>query len=75
VLALYVQDPATAVLYRYPKAIWSACPLLLYWISRVWILAQRGRLDEDPVAFAVRDRVSWASALAVVAAFVAAQPL
>jgi len=34
------------------------CPLLLYWITRVWALAQRGLMDEDPVVFAARDRVS-----------------
>jgi hypothetical protein len=35
------------------------CPLLLYWISRVWLLAHRGQVHEDPVAFALRDRVSY----------------
>ena len=75
VLALYVQDPATAALYRYPKAIWIACPLLLYWISRIWMLAQRGAIDEDPVVFALGDRLSAATAIAVAAAFAAARPL
>jgi 4-hydroxybenzoate polyprenyltransferase/phosphoserine phosphatase len=75
VLALYVQDPATAVLYIYPKAIWLACPLLLYWISRVWMLAQRGALDEDPVVFALGDRLSWMVAIAVAMAFAVARPI
>jgi hypothetical protein len=35
------------------------CPLVLYWLSRVWLLAVRGQLDLDPVLFAVRDRTSW----------------
>ena len=46
------------------------CPLVLYWLSRVWLLAGRGELDIDPVLFAVRDRISWvvgAIALAVLA--------
>ena len=58
VLALYIQDPNTAALYGNPRIIWLACPLLLYWISRVWVLAHRGEMYDDPVVFAIRDRVS-----------------
>ncbi|MBY4870401.1 UbiA family prenyltransferase [Burkholderia sp. Bp9017] len=58
VLAMYIQDPKTAHLYRHPQLIWLACPLLLYWISRTWILAHRGHMHDDPIIFAVRDRVS-----------------
>jgi 4-hydroxybenzoate polyprenyltransferase len=59
VLALYIQDSHTTALYATPTWIWPACPLLLYWISRVWILAHRGRMHDDPVVFAVKDPVSW----------------
>lgn len=58
VLALYIQDPATGTLYQYPKLIWLACPLLMFWISRIWLLAHRGRMHSDPILFAIRDRVS-----------------
>lgn len=58
VLALYINDNNTAQLYRQPEFIWLACPLLLAWISRVWMLAHRGEMNEDPVIFAVRDRAS-----------------
>jgi hypothetical protein len=34
------------------------CPLLLYWISRVWLLTTRGLMHDDPVVFALRDRLS-----------------
>ncbi|WP_230851244.1 UbiA family prenyltransferase, partial [Ralstonia solanacearum] len=60
VLALYIQDAKTASLYRHPQAIWLACPLLLYWISRTWIIAHRGQMHDDPIVFAIRDRVSLA---------------
>jgi hypothetical protein len=60
VLALYIQDHATAVLYRTPELIWLACPLLLFWISRMWLEAHRGNMHDDPVVFAARDRVSLA---------------
>jgi 4-hydroxybenzoate polyprenyltransferase len=58
VLALYIQDPSTAALYRHPQLIWFACPLLLYWIGRTWLLTYRGQMHEDPVVFAITDRVS-----------------
>jgi 4-hydroxybenzoate polyprenyltransferase len=58
VLALYIQDPATVVLYHHPRVIWMACPILLFWISRIWMLAHRGEMHEDPVVFAMEDRVS-----------------
>lgn len=58
VLALYIQDEATAALYSRPQIIWLACPLLLFWISRVWMLTHRGEMNEDPILFAVRDPVS-----------------
>lgn len=55
VLALYIDDDHTRGLYRHPQLIWLACPLLLTWVSRVWMLAHRGRMNEDPVVFAMRD--------------------
>lgn len=60
VLALYIQDARTASLYRQPQVIWLACPLLLYWVSRTWIIAHRGLMHDDPIVFAARDRVSLA---------------
>ena len=58
VLALYIQDPATEALYRHPQIIWLACPLLLYWVTRTWMIAHRGWMHEDPVVFAMKDRNS-----------------
>ncbi|MET1079734.1 MAG: UbiA family prenyltransferase [Pseudomonas sp.] len=58
VLALYIQDGATAAMYRHPEIIWSACPLLLFWISRMWMLTHRGAMHDDPIVFAIKDRVS-----------------
>ena len=58
VLALYIYDQTTVALYSHPEVIWGACPLLLFWITRVWMLAHRGEMHDDPVVFAIRDRVS-----------------
>lgn len=64
VLALYVSSDAVARLYTQPRWLWLLCPLALYWLSRLWLLAFRGEMDEDPVLFTLRDGES----LAVVAA-------
>lgn len=58
VLALYIQDARTVQIYRTHELIWLACPILLFWISRVWLIAHRGLMHEDPVLFAVTDKVS-----------------
>ena len=68
VLALYINSTASAELYRRPYFLWLLCPLLLYWISRTWIIAHRGKMHDDPVVFAARDRVSMV--LLVLAAIV-----
>jgi len=58
VLALYINSDSVSVLYDRPQVIWLLCPLLLYLISRIWLLAHRKMLDEDPVLFIIRDRRS-----------------
>jgi len=71
VFSLYISRPDVFVLYRHPGRLWLVVPLMLYWLNRVWLLASRGELDEDPVVFAIRDRVSLALAAgtAILAAF------
>jgi 4-hydroxybenzoate polyprenyltransferase len=63
VVALYMSSPEMATLYSHPNRLWLICPLLAYWISRVIILANRGVLHDDPVIFALKDRVSWATGI------------
>ncbi len=58
VFILYVQSDKVRELYRHPALLWLLCPLFLYWISRIWMLAHRGKLHEDPVLFAITDRIS-----------------
>jgi 4-hydroxybenzoate polyprenyltransferase/phosphoserine phosphatase len=75
VLALYIQDSHTAELYSRPEAIWLVCPLLLYWISRAWLFAHRGWMHDDPIVFALKDKMSWAIGALVATAFVLAKIL
>jgi hypothetical protein len=59
VLALYINSEKAPVLYGRYQLMWFLCPLLLYWISHVWLVAHRGKMPDDPVVFALHDRVSW----------------
>jgi 4-hydroxybenzoate polyprenyltransferase len=58
VLALYINSPESLRLYSRPQVLWLLCPLLLYWVSRAWIIAHRGRMHDDPVVFAATDHGS-----------------
>jgi 4-hydroxybenzoate polyprenyltransferase/phosphoserine phosphatase len=58
VFALYINSSASEALYRHQQVLWLLCPLLLYWISRVWFKAHRGLMDDDPIVFALTDYVS-----------------
>lgn len=59
VLALYINSDKVLEFYPRPHILWILCPLFLYWITRIWVLAGRGELHDDPLAFAVRDRATW----------------
>jgi 4-hydroxybenzoate polyprenyltransferase len=72
VICLYIHDSASAEIYGHPGRLWWICPALLYWVSRVWFLAQRGELHEDPVLFAVRDRESLVTGMLTFSSFMAA---
>lgn len=58
VMALYLTSPEVRALYGRPEALWGICLVLLYWISRVAMLTNRGQMHDDPVVFALRDQVS-----------------
>ena len=73
VFMFYIWAHDVSTLYRHSTRLWLITPLLIFWVSRVWLLASRGQLDEDPVIFAVTDRLSLltGAAVAVIAAFAA----
>ncbi len=64
IFSLYVHSPDVRLLYLSPELLFLLCPIVLYWLSRTWLLAHRGELKEDPVTLAIRDPVSYAVALA-----------
>lgn len=79
VFSLYVAQPHVAALYRTPPLLWLISPLLLYWISRMWLLAQRLQMHDDPVVLALRDPISrnimFGCAAIAIAAFALRLPI
>lgn len=61
VMALFINSPDVSRHYATPEFLWGLCPALLYWVARIWTLARRGELHDDPVVFALRDRASIAT--------------
>ena len=64
VFALYLNSDAIIKLYPLPQLVWGEVPILLFWISWVWIKAHRGNMHDDPLIFAIKDRVSQVTGLA-----------
>jgi len=58
VFSLYVEMGSHRGAYTEPLVLWLAVPVLLYWVTRVWILTGRGQMQDDPVKFALKDRTS-----------------
>jgi len=62
VLALYINSPEVSQLYKTPQVLWLIAPLMLLWVTRLWMVTTRGYMDEDPILFAVKDPETWITA-------------
>jgi len=67
VLTLYISTLDAAQLYHHTRRLWLLVPVLLLWISRLWLQAARGQLNEDPVVYAITDRRSLLMGVLVLA--------
>lgn len=61
VLALYLNSDKVVMLYRIPELIWGTVPVMLFWVSWMWIKAHRGEMHDDPLVFAIKDKASLAA--------------
>lgn len=71
--ALYINSPEVRLLYRQPQFLWPLCLLVIYWLTRMILIANRGQLDDDPIVFATHDAASWITGIAVMAVLYAAR--
>jgi len=58
VMTLYINNPESKLLYHHPVRLWLVVPVLLLWLSQIWMLASRGEMHDDPVVFAITDKRS-----------------
>jgi 4-hydroxybenzoate polyprenyltransferase len=73
ILALYVQETSAIEGYQHPAMLWATVPLLLFWQCRLWLSTARGYMNDDPIVYAARDRVSWLVGALLAAAAVMAR--
>lgn len=64
VLALYLNSDAIVKLYRIPEVVWGAVPVMLFWVSWMWMQAHRGEMHDDPLVFALTDKASLLAGVA-----------
>jgi 4-hydroxybenzoate polyprenyltransferase/VanZ family protein len=65
VIAFYLGSDKVQTLYRHPVFLWLTCPAVILWLGRIWLLAQRGKLHDDPVVFALSDPISYFTGVAI----------
>ena len=75
VFCQYLDSPMVRSLYARPHVLWLVAPLLLYWVTRIWFVARRRELHQDPVVYAIADRVSQLTGLLAALVVLAAGPL
>lgn len=72
VFALYISSDMGHTLYRRPQLLWLVCPVLMYWISRILMMAHRRLVHDDPIVFALKDRVSILAGVVIIVIMLAA---
>lgn len=72
ILALYVNSEEVVRELNTPEFLWGLCLLVLYWGNRIWVGARRGKITDDPVVFAIKDKVSRLIGLAFIGLVLAA---
>ncbi|MCC5870691.1 MAG: UbiA family prenyltransferase [Gammaproteobacteria bacterium] len=75
ILALYINSADVLELYKTPEALWLIDPLLLLWVTRLWVVTTRGFMDEDPIFFAIKDPETWITAIVTAMILIAATML
>jgi 4-hydroxybenzoate polyprenyltransferase len=75
IFAMYVNQPVIVQLYQSPRYLLAVAIVLLYWISRVWLLTDRGQMNSDPILFAVKDKSSYFLLLVIALSLLASKLL
>ena len=74
IVALYINSEKVIQMYQAPQFLWVICPLLIYWLGRIWIVTARGFMTEDPLIYAMKDKISLLTFLGFAFCIVLALP-
>ena len=69
VLIFYIYSDHVTKLYQQPILLWLIIPVIMYWLSRLWLLTHRGKIAYDPIIFIIKDSVSYYSLILVLIIF------
>ena len=72
ILALYTNSDSVQLLYRRPAFLWGLQPILLYYVTRLWVVCKRGDLTEDPILYTVREPSTYGAAILAIFVLLAA---
>ncbi len=72
VLALFVDSTPAEQHYPHHARLWLLCPVVWFWLGRLWLMTGRGEMHHDPIVFSLRDPPSWVALAALAAVWVAA---
>lgn len=67
ILALFIDSDQIAQKYTSPELLWFLIPITIYWLTRAWMITHRGKMDDDPIVFAIKDKTSICVGIAVLA--------
>lgn len=72
VFALFMNSSGMKGLYGKPNLLWFILPVLFYWLTRMWMIAHRGEMHEDPIVFTIKDKVSYVALVIIALILIAA---
>ncbi len=72
ILALYITSEQVFVLYSAPLLLWLTIPAVLYWLMRMWYMAHKGKMTDDPIIYAIKDKSSYVVFIIVLITIIAA---
>ena len=72
VFALFMNGEHMQKLYGMPQILWFVLPVLFYWLTRMWMIAHRGEMTEDPIVFTIKDPASYVALIIIILIMIAA---
>ena len=59
VLIFHINSPVVIKQYSFPDILWIICFVMLFWISRIIYVSNKGQIKDDPIVYAVSDKISY----------------